>query len=274
MRRHGYGGNYRISRYKKEEGGACKAKKTLEDLLLERDNLLYITCENIKTAYMLTFGSLEYKLYQAYCQYLRLRRKKDLIQVKKNRQEKVKIEVIEAQLDEEFQDYKEKLDEKMDQINQALKRSKGDYLSEKETIRIKKLYKAIVKRLHPDLNPDLTEGERELFVHATEAYKDGDLAKIEIIFSIVDSGESKDELTSSNADLEKEVQRMEGLVRKIQEEIDLIKENPPYSWKVYLEDEEKKAEKLEELKEDLENFKTAIRTQEEYIRDLMEDKDE
>lgn len=67
---------------------------------------------------------------------------------------------------------------------------------------------------------------------------------------------------------------MEGLVRKIQEEIDLIKENPPYSWKVYLEDEEKKAEKLEELKEDLENFKTAIRTQEEYIRDLMEDKDE
>ena len=150
-----------------------------------------------------------------------------------------------------------------------MKKSKGDYLSGKETIRIKKLYKAIVKHLHPDLNPDLTEGERELFVHATEAYKDGDLAKIENIVSIVDSGESKDELTSSNA-----VQRMEGLVRKIQEEIDLIKENPPYSWKVYLEDEEKKAEKLEELKEDLENFKTAIRTQEEYIRDLMEDKDE
>ena len=257
---------------KKEE--LARLKKDLEDLLLERDNLLYITCENIKTNYMLIFGSLEYKLYQAYCQYLRLRRKKDLIQAKKNRQEKVKIEVIEDQLDKEFQDYKEKLDEKMDQINQALKRSKEDYLSEKETIRIKKLYKAIVKRLHPDLNPDLTEGERELFFHATEAYQDGDLARIEIIFSIVDSGESKDELTSSNADLEEEIQRMEGLVKKIQGEIGSIKENPPYSWKVYLEDEEKKTEKLRELKEDLENFKTAIRTQEEYIRDLMEDKNE
>lgn len=58
-------------------------KKTLEDLVFERDNLKFVICENIKTEYMLTFGSLEYKLYKAYCKYLRLKRKRDMIQAKK-----------------------------------------------------------------------------------------------------------------------------------------------------------------------------------------------
>lgn len=223
---------------------------------------------------MLTFGSLEYKLYQAYCEYHRLRRKKELIQAKKNRQEKVKIEAIEAQLDKEFEDYKEKLDKKIEELNQALERSRAERLSEKEAKEIKKLYKAIVKHLHPDLNPELTEAERELFSHATEAYKDGDLGTIQIIFAIVGSKQTKDELTFSKGSLEKEVQRLEGLVQKIQREIDLIKKNPPYTWQIYLEDEEKKEKKLQGLRQDLESFQTAIRIQKESIRHLMEAKDE
>lgn len=54
-------------------------KKTLEDIVLERDNLYYVVCENIKTQYMLIFGSLEYKVFSAFCKYHRLRRKRTLI---------------------------------------------------------------------------------------------------------------------------------------------------------------------------------------------------
>lgn len=53
-----------------------RLKKELEDLLLEKDHLQCVTCQNIRTAYTLTFGDLEYKLYKASCDYLRLRRKK------------------------------------------------------------------------------------------------------------------------------------------------------------------------------------------------------
>lgn len=95
-------------------------KKTLEDLVFERDNLKFVICENIKTEYMLSFGSLEYRLYKAYCKYLRLKRKRDMIQAKKNRQEKIKMEVIDKKLDQEFADYKKKLDEKVDEINHVL----------------------------------------------------------------------------------------------------------------------------------------------------------
>lgn len=249
-----------------------KLKKTLEDLVFERDNLKFVICENIKTEYMLTFGSLEYRIYKSYCKYLRLKRKRDMIQAKKNRQEKIIIEDIDTKLDEEFCDYKKKLDEKVEEINDALERSKGEILSDEDSKFLKKTYKNIVKKLHPDINPSVTKAEKELFYHATEAYKDGDLASLEIIYDIVCKGEDKEDEALSLKYPEEEVKRLEDLVNQVEDNIDLIKSIPPYTWKILLEDEKKKAEKLRDLKENLKSFEEAVRTQEEYIRELMRDK--
>lgn len=143
---------------KKIKESISELKKTLGDFVLERDNLILVVCENIKTAYMLEFGSLEYSLYESYCKYLRLRRKKEMIQAKKNRQEKIILSDIESQLDREFVEYKKKLEEKISGINRALERSKMEALSDEEEDEIKKLYRKIVKKLHPDLNPKMTDG--------------------------------------------------------------------------------------------------------------------
>ena len=218
-------------------------KKTLENLVFERDNLKFVICENIKTEYMLIFGSLEYRIYKSYLKYLRLKRKKDLIQAKKNCQEKIIIEDIDTKLDEEFCDYKKKLDEKVEEINRALDRSKGEILSDEDSKFLKKTYKNIVKKLHPDINPSVTKAEKELFYHATEAYKDGDLASLEIIYDIVCKEEDKEDKAFSGKNPEEEVKRLEDLVNQVEDNIDLIKSIPPYTWKILLEDEKKKAEK-------------------------------
>lgn len=250
-------------------------RENLEELLIEKDNLESIVCENIKTKYTILFGGLEYRLYTAYCEYLRLRRKKDMIQAKKNREEKINIKAIEADLDNEFIEYKRKLDEKISEVNNALERSKLKALSKDETNEMKKLYRVIVKKLHPDLNPKITEAEKELFYRATECHKHGDLTAIRIIFEIVGSEEVKDETTTSPTDsLEKEATRLETLVKSVQKDIEKIKSTEPYIWQVYLYDENKKNEKLNELEREIENFENAIRTQEEYIRELLGDSDE
>ena len=70
---------------KKSRERIKELKKTLENLVFERDNIEFVVCENIKTEYLLTFGSLEYRIYKTYCTYLRLKRKKDMIQARKNR---------------------------------------------------------------------------------------------------------------------------------------------------------------------------------------------
>nr|WP_296155523.1 molecular chaperone DnaJ [uncultured Peptoniphilus sp.] len=245
-------------------------RRELEDLYPEKEHLVGVVCENIQRDYTLVFGSLEYKLYEAYCEYLRLRRKRDLIQAKVNRGEKPDMEAIESRLDEEFREYKRRLEEQMEEINEAIEKSKLKLLPEEEQMELKKLYKAIVKRLHPDLNPSITEGEKELFYNATESYKLGDLITLRIIYDLTVKGE-EEELSLPNASLVKEAERLEKAIVAIREEIERIKSNPPYSLKIYLEDERKKAVRLYTLRSETQSFYRAIQTQEEAIRDIMED---
>lgn len=257
--------------YKEAKEKLIELKKTLAELVFEKDNLEFVICKNIKTQYMLTFGSLEYKLYKAYCKYLRLRRKKDMIQAKKNRQEMIDIEGIENELDDEFAEYKKVLDGKISDMKEALKRSEMDFLTDEEEILIKSLYKKIVKKIHPDINPEISDEEKEFFYKATDSYKNGDLMTIQIIYDIVFSTEDSDTEALSDKSLKDEVKRLEELIGKIQKDIDLIKSQPPYTWKVFVEDKIKRAEKLKELQNNLEAYEEAIRSQEEYVEDLMRD---
>ena len=263
-----------IEDYKNKKRRIQDLKKDLEDLIFERDNLLYVVCENIQTSYMLTFGSLTYRVNKAFFEYLRLRRKRALIQAKKNRQEKVDLDEIESKLDSEFIDYKKKLQDKIDELNDALERSKAETLSKEDVIEIKKLYKKIVKKIHPDINPSITEKEKELFYKSTDAYKNGDLTSIQIIYDIVYSGDTADDNALSFDLIEEEIKRLEALVEKIGHSIETIKSIPPYSWRIYVEDEEEKAKKLKELKESLKAYRQAIRTQEEYTKELLRDKND
>lgn len=255
---------------KKLKESIKELKKTLGDYVLERDNLILVVCENINAEYKLEFGSLEYSLYESYCKYLRLRRKKEMIQAKKNRQEKIILSDIELQLDREFVEYKKKLEKKISEINRALEHSKMESLSDEDEAEIKKLYRGIVKKLHPDLNPKMTDVERELFYHAAQAYENGNLNAIRIIFQIVDNGDMDEDFPSSIEELRKEEERLKTLVEQIQEEIDHIKTVPPYTLKKYLEDEKEKLEKIRELKQELVSFQDAIRTEEEYINELLQ----
>ena len=79
-----------------------RLKNDLEALLLEREPLRSVICVNIQREYTLVFGGLEYQIYKASCDYLRLRRKKELIQAKKNRRERIDLKAVEARLDEDF----------------------------------------------------------------------------------------------------------------------------------------------------------------------------
>ena len=61
-----------------------KLRTELSMLVLERDELIYVICKNLEMTYMLTFGGLEYKIYEMECALLRLKRKAELIQAKIN----------------------------------------------------------------------------------------------------------------------------------------------------------------------------------------------
>ena len=138
-----------------------KLRTEISMLLLERDELRLVVCKNIETAYMLALGGLEYKAFELHCEVLRLKRKIDLIQAKKNRQEKVVLSVIEQLLDEEFAEYQRQLDEQINKMNKALDHSKGRPLTEEETKALVEKFQTLIAE-----NGEITEvnewGKRKL----------------------------------------------------------------------------------------------------------------
>lgn len=224
-----------------------KLRAEIPIVVLERDNLRYVECRNLETAYMLTFGALEHKAFDAQCSTLRLKRKLDLIQAKYNRQEKIILSQIDQVLDIEFAEYKQKLNEQIKKMNDAIERSNSPVLSQDETKELKKLYYAIVKAMHPDLHLEQTQEEKELFINAIKAYKNGDLATIRLIYTM--QGEISLQDTSDDATkvLYKEKERLEKIIASLNKEIADIKSSFPYTMQELLTDEEKIAIKKQEL---------------------------
>lgn len=246
-----------------------KLRTEISMLLLERDELRLVVCKNIETAYMLSLGGIEYKAYELHCKLLRLKRKIDLIQAKKNRQEKVVLSAIEEILDEEFAEYQQQLDEQINKMNKALDHSKGELLTDEETKEIKKIYRNIVKALHPDLHPDITPAQVELFHNAVVAYENGDLNSLRIISEMVAEPVVPEQSKSGMALLAKEKERLTKTLELIREQISNIKSEYPYTMKDLVEDPDKIAEKKAELEETINELKEAYELYSARLKEML-----
>lgn len=246
-----------------------KLRTEMSMLLLERDELLFVECKNIEMAYMLALGNLEYKAYELHCAVLRLKRKIELIQTKKNRQEKVVLSTIEQTLDAEFAEYRALLDEQINKMNAALKRSQGEFLSDEETKELKKLYRSVVKALHPDLHPNVSEAQVSLFHSAVSAYENGDLNSLRIISSMVSEPVLLESKNDGMAVLTKEKERLTNLLQSIRGRIAEIKNEYPYTMKELIHNEEKIAEKKAELEDTISQLKEVLDIYKDKITEML-----
>jgi len=228
-----------------------KLRTELSMLVLERDNLLYHECKNIEMAYMLSIGGLEYKAYKIECAILRLKRKLELMQAKKNRQEEIDLSAIEEVLDAEFAEYLSKLNEQIDRMNAALERSYGQMLTGEEIREMKKLYRSIVKALHPDLHPDLSEDGIRLFHNAVRAYEYGDLNGLRIISEMVAEPALPAMDSDGRALLVKEKERLSKLLQSIKARILEIKSEYPYTMKSFIQSPDRIEARKAELEKNI-----------------------
>lgn len=246
-----------------------RLRTELSMLLLERDELQFVICKNIETVYMLKLGGYEYKAFETQCAFLQIKRKHELIQGKINRQEKVNINSIDKILDKEFSDYKEKLNEQIDKMNEAIENSKATLLSKEDSNELKKLYRKIVKDLHPDLNPNITESQKQLFENAVNAYKNGDLTTLRIIGQMVCDFSIQMPSVDTVSLLEDNIKNLENMINSINKSISKIKNNYPYTMKAIIEDDAKIEEQKAELEEIILQYKDGIKIYQNRIDELM-----
>lgn len=241
----------------------------LSMLMLERDSLVYVEAKNLDMRYMLELGAIEYRAYEAQCTVLRLKRKIELIQARKNRQEKIVLPEIDRILDQEFMEYQKALNEKIDEMNAAIERSRLPVLSQEESRELKKLYRKIVKILHPDLNPDLTEAQKELFYHAVAAYENGDLQTLQVISEMLSDPKDLDCSETTMVRLAHEKERLRKLLNALLEEIEQIKSQFPFTVKELLQSPEKIAARKAELNELIDQYQAMISMYKAKINEML-----
>ena len=258
--------------YENLKNELLKKRTELSMLVLQRDELKYVICKNIETKYMLELGNLEYRLYQSECIIMRLKRKVELIQMRINRQEKIDVATIDELLDEQFREYQQNLEEKIKKMNEAIERDNGEVLTEQQVKELKKLYRAIVKALHPDLNPSVTKQQIKLFQNAVTAYKNGDLQTLRIINEMISNNHSEDDNTDNIEKMRNELIRLDRMISSINGDVEKIKSEYPYTMKDILFDKEQLNQRKEELKDNIDQCNELVSFYKTKIQHLLGDK--
>lgn len=248
-----------------------RLKGELVDMLVKRDELFLVECKNIESAYLVAVGDLEYKVYELQCLLLRLRRKREMIQSRINRQESVSLDQIERSLDREFARYQDDLESRIGKMNEALERQSSPLLSDTEKAELKKLYRQSMKALHPDLHPDVTEQKQRLMAHAQAAYENGDLEMIRLIATMAAEGDGADgALEKGDARLIRERDRLRKALGHLEKEIERIKGEYPYTLKQLVSSPEKLAARRGELKSLVNQLRDLVRRYESAIKEMLE----
>lgn len=231
-----------------------RLQKEYSELVEKRDDMLYQEAPKLEAIYMESIGQLQYEILQLEYDIALLKLERDLMQSFVNRGEEPELETVEEQVEVQAKVYNENLHQEEEKIKQAkafIEQQKEEENKQKdaEKIELKQLYKRLVHRLHPDLHPEQTEWERELFLKVQEAYANEDLERLRQLEAELDAGMPFTSVEGNTVDeWEARVTKLKEQIAAIRQEIEDLNNQFPFTYRDKLNSQEWIAAKQEELR--------------------------
>lgn len=331
--------------YKKLKDEAQKLQLILAALTSERDDLRYHICPELTARYAREIGDYQNRLNYQKMMIMEMKRRIEIARAALNREKTVSQEEVDEQINEEYKDFHEKVNEEFEKAEQAKKEQRekearqqeyekrwqeqygnsasddtdsdetgkedstgdgesagrdddnhdsdnsqsdsGDGSSEEEREQAsakggskvpnaKELYRKIIKKLHPDMNPDITEHEKDLFNRAVKAYQDGDIATLQEIYDEVFGDGTADALKKELTydELVELRDKLNARIAQVQDEIDQIKQEFPYLMKDFLDNECAVKQKQAELEEQIHQNEETLKRLTEMLEEINQEMEE
>lgn len=176
---------------------------------------------------------------------------------------------IDAEIDKRFTDYLSKIAVEAQRLALAKEYLKeNSFLPPHLVVKLREVYMTIVKRLHPDVNPNTTDEEKDLLVQAQAAYDMSNLDALNAILLSLDMHTTVS-LPDLNS-LQKQVEKLEESVKQLRGQIQKLEIQFPFSFRDKLADKDWIEEQQAELDKDIAELEKEKKKYEDYLS-LMEE---
>jgi len=219
-----------------------------EKLLFERDKYKKQAAEYLRS-YIREFGELMTDVFRKKISCIEKKKMISYCQLHLNRGKSIDIESMKLYVQSEMDEYNKQLEEMMHN-NELCRKDVG--ISRSEVIQIKRIYRRIAKKIHPDIHPGTLELPIlvDLWVETMDAYNRNDMKALEELEIQINSvlRELGDDVPDT------EIPEIEDKINALETEIEKILSTDPYQYRFLLEDDEKVQEYKEELREELNEY--------------------
>lgn len=229
-------------------------------LVGRREEMLNEEKPRLEAMYMESIGQLLYEELSLQYEIALLKLKRDNLQAYANRGEKPDEEAVEAQVKEAAQTYNENLRQEEERIKEAkafLENHSEENSQQrlKDYMDLKRLYRKMVHRLHPDLHPEQTEWERELFLRVQKAYDEDNLELLLQLEQELDAGMPSSSVENDTVEeWEQRVDKLKEQISNVKEEIEQLECSFPFTYRQKLYDMEWISAQREEIRARIERL--------------------
>ena len=216
-----------------------------EELVLRKDKLekeaLYYRDEYIRV-----FGNYAIERFELTVACIGLKKKINYCQAALNRGDAPDIAKITEAVNREMASYNKEL---KDMVNDKKLIDGAGTVSQYDLLKIKKIYHAVAKILHPDINPMTGEDEKllELWHKVVTAYKCNKLKDLQDLQVIVNKTLKDKGLNTMNIVIDNIDQK----ISELEDKIKTIITTDPYNYRFLLDDEEAVEDKRKEFEDSI-----------------------
>jgi hypothetical protein len=207
----------------------------LSHAFAELEHLQTQTRPYLLALYQQKIGHAELACLREQCKVEWLRRFIEHVQAARNRGESPVIEHVEAELSGELSAYWTRLRESAAKV-EAAQKLLGNLKTKEESREFRHLYFKLVKRLHPDVNPSLTDRERLFWRRVQRAYETVDVAELRAIWQAIETLPVAEEPDLID-ELRRRHQRLLDEIGRVRARLEELERQPPFDMRDKLTDE-------------------------------------
>ena len=234
-----------------------------EELLLKKSALLK-ECLLLEQEYTRIFGEAILTLNRLQIECAKKKKTIEFCQMSLNRGEEPDEKALQEFIRRATREMQEHLRRLAEEYESSKKNAR---ISEKDLLKIRKIYRRAAKLLHPDLHPEVAESEelRDLWNRMSVAYACNDLKELEELEVLAAAA-----LADRNGtEWKVEVPDLEQRTKDLEAEIAEIMDNDPYQFRFLLEDPEAIEEKMKSLQEQIALFRDYAARLDEKLAEVL-----